>query len=270
MKIVNRSNDNYDNDNDNTEDDEHVEYFASSSSSFSEIEKQALYKAIFSRRDVRSHFIEDKNIPNDILRRILDAAHHAPSVGFSQPWNFIVIKNKSIRQQVKNSFLREHKRSITILEEDAAENELDNDSKQRMQRREKYLSLKLEGIMESAVNICVTYDSTRFGPFILGRTSIPETGIYSVCCAIQNLWLAARAEGIGVGWVSIISNEDLKLILNIPTHVKPIAYLSLGYVKEFAEKPDLENAGWLARLDLDKVVCYEQWGCDSSKDNIFS
>ncbi|MFL6317731.1 MAG: 5,6-dimethylbenzimidazole synthase [Nitrososphaeraceae archaeon] len=270
MKIVNRSNDNYDNDNNNTEDDEHVEYFASSSSSFSGIEKQALYKAIFSRRDVRSHFIEDKNISNDILRRILDAAHHAPSVGFSQPWNFIVIKNKSIRQQVKNSFLREHKRSITILEEDAAENELDNDSKQRMQRREKYLSLKLEGIMESAVNICVTYDSTRFGPFVLGRTSIPETGIYSVCCAIQNLWLAARAEGIGVGWVSIISNEDLKLILNIPTHVKPIAYLSLGYVKEFAEKPDLENAGWLARLELNKVVCYEQWGCDLSKDNIFS
>jgi 5,6-dimethylbenzimidazole synthase len=178
------------------EDNEHVEYFASSSSSFSGIEKQALYKAIFSRRDVRSHFIEDKNILNDILRRILDAAHHALSVGFSQPWNFIVIKNKSIRRQVKNSFLREHKRSISILDEDAAENEHDNDSKQRMQKREKYLSLKLEGIMESAINICVTYDSTRFGPFVLGRTSIPETGIYSVCCSIQNLWLAARAEGM--------------------------------------------------------------------------
>jgi 5,6-dimethylbenzimidazole synthase len=107
----------------------------------------------------------------------------------------------------------------------------------RLQRKEKYLSLKLEGIMESSINICVTYDSTRFGPFVLGRTSIPETGIYSVCCAIQNLWLAARAEGIGVGWVSIISNEDLKQILNIPTHVKPIAYLCLGYVPNLQTNP---------------------------------
>jgi 5,6-dimethylbenzimidazole synthase len=246
---------------------QHKEQFRYSSESFSGIEKQALYKAIFSRRDVRSHFIESKDVPNDVLRRILDAAHHAPSVGFSQPWNFIIIKNKSIRQQVKNSFLQEHKRSISMLDEDAAKKQHDYESKQRVQRKEKYLSLKLEGIIESAVNICVTYDSTRFGPFVLGRTSIPETGIYSVCCAIQNLWLAARAEGIGVGWVSIISNEDLKRILHIPTHVKPIAYLCLGYVEEFADKPDLENTGWLPRLDLDKVLSYEQWGRESGTDN---
>lgn len=235
--------------------------------SFSVIEKEALYKAIFSRRDVRSHFTESKDVPDDVLRRILDAAHHAPSVGFSQPWNFIIIKNKSIRQQVKNSFLQEHKKSISMLDEDAAQKQHVYESKQKVQRKEKYLSLKLEGIIESAVNICVTYDSTRFGPFVLGRTSIPETGIYSVCCAIQNLWLAARAEGIGVGWVSIISNEDLKRILNIPTHIKPIAYLCLGYVEEFVNKPDLENAGWLPRLDLDKVLCYEQWGRDCGRDN---
>ena len=251
-------------DGNNEQNNEQLRY---SSESFSGIEKQALYKAIFSRRDVRSHFIESKDVPNDVLRRILDAAHHAPSVGFSQPWNFIIIKNKSIRQQVKNSFLQEHKRSISMLDEDAAQKQHDYESKQKVQRKEKYLSLKLEGIIESAVNICVTYDSTRFGPFVLGRTSIPETGIYSVCCAIQNLWLAARAEGIGVGWVSIISNEDLKLILHIPTHVKPIAYLCLGYVEQFADKPDLENAGWLARLDLDKVLCYEQWGRDCGTDN---
>jgi 5,6-dimethylbenzimidazole synthase len=240
------------------------------SSSFSDIEKQAIYKAIFSRRDVKSHFIEDKNIPNDILGRILNAAHHAPSVGFSQPWNFIVIKNTAVKQQVKNSFLKEYKKSVSMLNEQTTENEQYNDSIQRIQRKEKYLSLKLEGIMESAVNVCVTYDSTRFGPFVLGRTSIPETGVYSVCCAIQNLWLAARAEGIGVGWVSIISNDDLKQILNIPTHVKPIAYLCLGYVEEFADRPDLQHAGWLPRLELDKVVCYEQWGGESSDDNIFS
>jgi 5,6-dimethylbenzimidazole synthase len=253
-----------DHDSNNEQTNEQVRY---SPESFSVLEKEALYKAIFSRRDVRSHFTESKDVPNDVLRRILDAAHHAPSVGFSQPWNFIIIKNKSIRQQVKNSFLHEHKKSISMLDRDAAQKQHVYESKQKVQRKEKYLSLKLEGIIESAVNICVTYDSTRFGPFVLGRTSIPETGIYSVCCAIQNLWLAARAEGIGVGWVSIISNEDLKRILHIPAHVKPIAYLCLGYVKEFADKPDLENAGWLPRLDLDKVLCYEQWGRESGTHN---
>lgn len=127
-------------------------------------------------------------------------------------------------------------------------------------KQEKYVSLKLEGIIESDINICVTYDATRFGPFVLGRTSIPETGVYSVCCAIQNLWLGARAEGIGVGWVSIISNEDLHGILSIPQDIRPIAYLCLGYVDEFAEIPDLERAGWLPRLELSQVICYEQWG----------
>lgn len=126
-----------------------------------------MYKAIFSRRDVRSHFITGKNIPDALIFRILNAAHHAPSVGFSQPWNFIVIKDGSIRKQVKDSFLIEHRKSISILEQ--------YDDKQR---KEKYLSLKLEGIME------LTYDHSRFGPFVLGRTSIEETGVYSVCCAI--------------------------------------------------------------------------------------
>ena len=219
--------------------------------SFSSNEKEVLYKAIFSRRDVRSHFISGRVIPNDVLLRILNAAHHAPSVGFSQPWNFILIKDKSIRAQVKESFLREHKKSISMLDDDT-------------QRQEKYTSLKLEGIMESSLNICVTYDPTRFGPFVIGRTSIAETGVYSVCCAIQNLWLAARAEGIGVGWVSILANEDLQKILLIPKHVKPIAYLCLGFVKEFAEKPDLEKIGWLSRMELGNVICYDQWGVSTS------
>ncbi len=214
-------------------------------------EKEGLYKAIFSRRDVRSHFIA-RDVPNDVLLRILNAAHHAPSVGFSQPWNFILIKDKVTRQKVKESFIRERERSISMLESDK-------------QRQEQYVSLKLEGIMESAVNICVTYDPTRFGPFVLGRTSIEEAGVYSVCCAIQNLWLAARAEGIGVGWVSILANEDLEKILGLPSHVKPIAYLCLGYVNEFADKPDLERAQWLPRMNLADVVCYEHWGIHQSE-----
>lgn len=214
-------------------------------------EKEGLYKAIFSRRDVRSHFIS-KEIPNDVLLRILNAAHHAPSVGFSQPWNFILIKDRTIRQRVKESFLRERDRSISML-------------KGNEQRQKQYVSLKLEGILESAINICITYDPTRFGPFVLGRTSIEETGVYSVACAVQNLWLAARAEGVGVGWVSILANEDLERILAIPPNVRPVAYLCLGYVSEFADKPDLERAGWLPRMDLANVVCYEQWGVHQSE-----
>src|ERR671912_474205 len=213
--------------------------------SFTMTEKEGLYKAVFSRRDVRSHFI-DKKIPNDILVKILNAAHHAPSVGFSQPWDFILIKNKTTKLKVKESFTKERQKSILLL---------DNDS----ERQDKYVKLKLEGILESNINICVTYDPEKFGPFVLGRTSIPETGEYSVCCAIQNLWLAARAEGIGVGWVSILSNEDLHRILAIPNHIRPIAYLCLGYVNEFSDKPDLENAGWLPRLEVNKFICYEQW-----------
>jgi 5,6-dimethylbenzimidazole synthase len=213
--------------------------------SFTMTEKEGLYKAVFSRRDVRSHFI-DKKIPDDVLVKILNAAHHAPSVGYSQPWDFILIKNKATKLKVKNSFIQERKRSISLL---------DND----LDRQVKYIKLKLEGILESDINICVTYDPERFGPFILGRTSIPETGEYSVCCAIQNLWLAARAEEIGVGWLSILSIEDLHKILGIPNHIKPIAYLCLGYVDKFEDRPDLERVGWLKRTILSKVIHFEDW-----------
>ncbi len=218
--------------------------YNNNNSDFTEEEKQGVYKAIYTRRDVRSHFI-DKEIPEDVLLRILDAAHHAPSVGFSQPWNFIIIRDKDTRLKVKALFEQELMRSAEMLEEP---------------RRSKYLSLKLEGIMESNVNICVTYDHSRFGPFVIGRSSIPETGIYSVCCAIQNLWLAARAEGIGVGWVSILDNNGLKKILSIPDSIIPIAYLCLGYVTHFESKPDLERVGWLPRIPLSSIIYYERWG----------
>ena len=213
------------------------------SNNFNEQEKDGLYKAIFSRRDVRSHFTSEP-IDDEIITRILNASHHAPSVGFSQPWNFILIKNEETRKKIKESFILENKKAAELIEDP---------------KKSKYLSLKLEGILESAINLCVTYDPTKFGPFVIGKTSIPEAGIYSVCCAIQNLWLASRAEGIGVGWVSILSNEELKKTLNLPARVVPIAYLCLGHVTEFAEKPDLETKGWLSRLKLDDVVYYEKW-----------
>jgi 5,6-dimethylbenzimidazole synthase len=214
-------------------------------SSFVDCEREGLYKAIYARRDVRSNFI-DRDIPDYILAQILKAAHHAPSVGYSQPWDFILIKDYANRLLVKNSFINEREKSISLLKGDK-------------ERQKLYLRLKLEGIVESAINICVTYDPTKFGPFVLGRTSVPETGVYSVCCAIQNLWLAARVEGIGVGWVSILSTADLKMILSIPDHVLPVAYLCLGYVNEFSAKPDLENVGWLERMALKDVIHYEKW-----------
>ncbi len=210
---------------------------------FSEDEKMGLYKAIFSRRDVRSRFLS-KPIEDEILTKILNAAHHAPSVGFSQPWNFILIKDQNTKKKIKESFEQERKRSANFVEEP---------------RKGKYLSLKLEGIMDSPVNICITYDPSKFGPFVIGRSSIPETGLYSVCCAVQNLWLAARTEGLGLGWVSILSNDVLKNVLELPEQVIPVAYVCLGYVEEFSDKPDLEKAGWLSRLDLNDVVFYEKW-----------
>ena len=210
---------------------------------FTEEEKKGFYKAIYSRRDVRSHFTS-RPIGDEDLSKILHAAHHAPSVGFSQPWNFILIKDIETKKKIKASFEEEKNRSSQLVEEP---------------KRSKYLSFKLEGILESPVNLCVTYDPSKFGPFVIGRSSIPEAGLYSVCCAIQNLWLAARTEGIGLGWVSILSNETLKENLELPEHVVPVAYLCLGYVDDFAEKPDLETAGWLPRLDLKDVVYFEKW-----------
>jgi len=221
------------------------------SDKFSSQEKSGLYKAIYTRRDVRSHF-NSRSIDNETLTRILNAAHHAPSVGFSQPWNFILIRDSQTKIKVKQSFEEEKNRSA---------NQVDNSKK------EKYISLKLEGILESDVNICITYDPTRFGPFVIGRSSIPETGIYSVCCAVQNLWLAARSEEIGVGWVSILSNDTLRQALELPNHIIPVAYLCLGHVEEFAEKPDLEAAKWLPRLDLKDVVYFEKWGQTQNMPN---
>ena len=217
---------------------------------FSEQEKESFYKAIYSRRDVRSNFTSE-SIDDQVLTRILKAAHHAPSVGFSQPWNFILVKNIETREKIKESFEKEKARSSNLVEEP---------------RRSKYLSYKLEGILESAINVCVTYDPTKTGSFVIGRTSIPETGIFSVCCAVQNMWLAARTEGIGVGWVSILSNQVLRDALNIPDHVLPVAYLCMGHVSKFEPKPDLETKGWLPRLKLDDVIYHEKW----LQDNLIS
>jgi len=213
-------------------------------SSFSEAERAAVYRAIFERRDVRRAFLPT-TIPAEVLTRLLTAAHHAGSVGFMQPWNFIIIRKRFTKRAVKVLFQKanaEAQRRYTSG------------------RAALYRSLKLEGIEEAPVNLCVTCTRQRGGRDVLGRTTVPETDLYSTCCAIQNLWLAARAEGIGVGWVSILDYAALKRVLGIPRSIKVVAYLCLGYVSDFARHPDLERAGWRTRLPLEGLIYHECWG----------
>ena len=210
---------------------------------FTDSEREAVYKAIKLRRDVRRQF-EPAPIPQDVLVRILSAAHHAGSVGFMQPWDFILVEDRATRRQILDSFVCERDRSAQLYEG---------------ARRELYLSLKLEGILESALNICVTCDRNRGGPHVLGRSTILDTDLYSTCCAVQNLWLAARIEGVGVGWVSILDPRELASILRLPEDVIPVAYLCVGYVSEFPESPDLARAGWRQRLPLSDLVHRDNW-----------
>ncbi len=210
---------------------------------FTDRQRDALYQVIFNRRDVRNNFL-DKPIPGAVLMRILNAAHHAPSVGFMQPWDFILVKQEQTKQKIKQGF-------------DFAHNEAAQQFSGKKQNQ--YKTLKLEGIMESPLGICITCDPTRNGPVIIGTNAKANMDLYSCVCAIQNLWLAARAENIGVGWVSIIHDEVLRDALNIPANIEIVAYLCLGYVSEFNDKPDLEKQGWLPRRPVSQAIHYEKW-----------
>ncbi|PIE83415.1 MAG: 5,6-dimethylbenzimidazole synthase [Candidatus Contendobacter odensis] len=216
----------------------------SSEHRFSSSERRGLYRAIKERRDVRSQFLPDP-IPPEVLTCLLQAAHHAPSVGFMQPWDFIVIDDLSIRHSVKMMFERENAR--------AAEN-------YRGERAALYRRLKLEGIVDAPLNLCITCHRERGGPHVLGRHTVVETDLFSVCLAIQNLWLAARAEGVGVGWVSIVDQQELGNMLGLPVDVYPVAYLCVGYVSEFLPQPELELKGWRSRLPLQELVHGNGWG----------
>ncbi len=213
-----------------------------SSHEFSSAKKEGLYDAIYGRRDVRQ-FRPDP-IPAQVLEKILHAAHHAGSVGFMQPWNFIVIDDPDIKERVARNFSKAN--------DEASKHYSDA-------RQELYSSLKLEGIREAPINICITCDRERSGPHVLGRNSVPDTDIYSTCCAVQNLWLAARAEGLGVGWVSILSMEKLKLELGIPPKIIPIAYLCVGYTDHFSKQPLLEKVGWAKRIPMENLIYHNQW-----------
>ena len=205
---------------------------------FSAVERSAVYRVLRERRDVRAGYLPQP-VDDMTLYRLLTAAHQAPSVGFMQPWRFIVIRSNAVRTAVHGIFQRANADAAARYQEG---------------RRELYSRLKLEGLLEAPQHLCVACDDRSDRGHSLGRTSMPETSIYSVVCAIQNLWLAARTEGIGVGWVSILDPIAVKELLRIPAGAHLVAYLCLGYVREFSEVPDLERYGWERRAELAPLV----------------
>jgi 5,6-dimethylbenzimidazole synthase len=210
---------------------------------FSAAERAAVYRAMRSRRDVRADFISE-DVPGDVLTRVLEAAHSAPSVGLSQPWRFIVVRDVATRRRVRAAFEDANAAAAAIYS--GAQAEL-------------YEKLQLQGILEAPVNVCVVCDDEPQRGHGLGRQTMPEAARYSTVCAIQNLWLAARVEELGVGWVSIIDPPALHRILEIPERLTVVAYLCIGYVHAFAGEPDLVRAGWEARLPLGEVVDRERF-----------
>ena len=210
---------------------------------FSHADRAAVYRAIETRRDVRDQFLPDP-LPDDLVTRLLQAAHNAPSVGFMQPWNFVLVRAEETRRRVHAAFERANAEAAEMF---AGE------------RQAQYRGLKLEGILKAPLSICVTCDPTRGGAVVLGRTHNPRMDVYSTVCAVQNLWLAARAEGVGVGWVSIFHDSDIRAILGIPARIEIVAWLCLGYVDELYGEPELAVKGWRRRLPLETLVFEERW-----------
>ena len=201
----------------------------------------SLREIILHRRDVRGGRFIDKPIGQQEIDQLLMAALHAPSVGFSQPWDFVLISDKTIRQQVRDSF-------------NAANADAQVDFGKR---QDQYARLKLEGILEAALNMAVFYKPPA-GP-VLGQKAMPETGLYSVVCAIQNMWLMARALNIGLGWVSILDPEKVCRIVNAPPGHQLVAYLCIGYTDGFYARPELEILEWEKRRELESVVQYDRY-----------
>ncbi|HUQ54936.1 5,6-dimethylbenzimidazole synthase [Lentzea sp.] len=203
-----------------------------------------LYEVVHRRRDTRAEFT-GAEIPPDVLRRVLTAAHAAPSVGLSQPWDFVLVRDESIRRAFRDHVQAE--RSVFSAQLDS-------------ERAEVFSRIKVEGVMESSLGVVVTYDPDRGSPAVLGRHAIADAGLYSVCLAIQNLWLAATEEGLGVGWVSFYREDVLRRLLDIPTRIRPVAWLCVGPVRSLPDTPDLERHGWRNRMPLEDVVHYDTFG----------
>ena len=204
----------------------------------------AIWDLVHRRRDVRGEFT-GAPVPATVLRWLLASAHAAPSVGLSQPWDFVVVESQAARERFRAHVHAErHAFAVTLDPE----------------RSTLFSRIKIEGVCEASLGIVVTYDPTRGAPGVLGRHAIPDAGLYSTCLAIENLWLAATAIGYGVGWVSFYQEAFLRELIGAPDHVRPVAWLCVGPVSALQPRPDLERDGWRERRPLDAVVHYERWG----------
>ncbi|MBV9023922.1 MAG: nicotinate-nucleotide--dimethylbenzimidazole phosphoribosyltransferase [Streptomycetaceae bacterium] len=206
--------------------------------------RDAVHRVIRERRDIRNGFRQDP-IPHDALIRVLEAAHTAPSVGHSQPWDFVVIRSVKTREKMHQLAMRQRDAYAKSLPK---------------ARAKQFRELKIEAILDTPVNIVVTADPTRGGRHTLGRYTQPQMAPYSSALAVENLWLAARAEGLGVGWVSFFDEREMVRELGLPEHLEVVAYLCIGYVDEFPEEPELMQAGWSKRRPLSWVVHEEEYG----------
>lgn len=208
---------------------------------FSTAEQAAVYRAIFERRDMR-HF-SGGSVPDVQLLRLLKAAHHAPSVGLMQPWRFIRVRSQPLRQDLHA--LVEQERVLTAAAVD--------------EREDEFMKLKVQGILQAAEVLVVAMPSGR-DQHIFGRRTLPEMDLASAACAIQNLWLAARAEGLGMGWVSMFCPQALAALMHLPEGSQPIAILCLGPVEAFYDQPMLQAEKWASRANLADLVFEDRWG----------
>jgi 5,6-dimethylbenzimidazole synthase len=207
---------------------------------FSEEERAAVYRAIYERRDMR-HFVPAPVAP-EVLQRLIEAAHHAPSVGYMQPWRILRITDPALREHLRAIVEEERLRTADALDE----------------RRDAFMQLKVEGMRECGELLVVALMDGR-ERHVFGRRTLPEMDLASVACAIQNMWLAARAEGLGLGWVSLFDVDAVRGALGIPAGAKPVAILCLGHVPRFYAEPMLETEGWAQRQALDTCVFENGW-----------
>jgi nicotinate-nucleotide--dimethylbenzimidazole phosphoribosyltransferase len=204
----------------------------------------AFYRLAAARRDVRNGFLPDP-VSDEVLTRVLATAHQAPSVGLSQPWDFIIVRDRAARERIHALARAQQAVFAASLPRS---------------RQLAFSQLKIEAILDTPLNIVVTCDPTRGGRHVLGRHAQPQVAVYSSVCAVQNLWLAARAEGLGVGWVSFFAEQDLATALELPAHVQVVAYLCVGYVTDFPPVPELALSGWARQRPLAHAVHDGGWG----------
>ena len=211
---------------------------------FARSDIDAFYRLAAARRDVRNGFLPDP-VSDEVLTRVLAAAHQAPSVGLSQPWDFIILRDRAARERIH---------ALARAQQGVFAASLPRS------RQLAFSQLKIEAILDTPLNIVVTCDPTRGGRDVPGRHAQPQVAVYSSVCAVQNLWLAARAEGLGVGWVSFFAEQDLATALELPAHVQVVAYLCVGYVTDFPPAPELALSGWARQRPLAQAVHDGGWG----------